>query len=84
MLKLRGVSFKWKSEAKMGKGRYYGMVAQEVKKVTPELVGGAPDGMLSVRYTDMVGLLVEAIKEQQSKMEAMEKRIKKLEAKKAK
>ena len=67
----------------MGKDRNYGLIAQEVKKIVPELVSESKNGMLSVRYTNAVGLLVEAIKEQQTHISALEKRIKKLEAKKA-
>jgi hypothetical protein len=41
--------------------RQTGLIAQDVQKVLPEAVIG--DDILSVAYGNMVGLLVEAIKE---------------------
>lgn len=49
--------------------RQTGLIAQEVQKVMPEAVSG--DDMLSVAYGNLVGLLVEAIKELDAKVEAL-------------
>ena len=43
--------------------RHTGVIAQEVQKVLPEAVMEDEDGTLSVAYGNMVGLLIEAIKE---------------------
>ena len=43
--------------------RYTGVIAQEVESVLPEAVLTGTDGIKSVAYGNMVGLLVEAIKE---------------------
>jgi hypothetical protein len=43
--------------------RYTGLIAQDVNDVIPEAVYTTPDGKLSVAYGNLVGLLVEAIKE---------------------
>lgn len=44
--------------------RYAGVIAQEVKDILPEVVHEDPNtGMLSVAYGNMIGLLVEAIKD---------------------
>ena len=59
--------------------RYVGVVAQEVEKVLPEVVSEDDDGMKSVAYGNMVGLLVEAIKEQQKQIDALTARINTLE-----
>jgi hypothetical protein len=39
------------------------VIAQEVQAVQPELVQEDSEGRLSVAYGNMVGLLIEAIKE---------------------
>ena len=62
-----------------GDERYAGVVAQEVEKVLPEVVSEDDDGMKSVAYGNMVGLLVEAIKEQQKQIDALTARINTLE-----
>ena len=46
-------------------GTQYGLIAQEVQAVIPELVQANEDGYLAVNYTAMVPLLVEGLKEQQ-------------------
>jgi hypothetical protein len=43
-----------------------GVVAQEVEKVIPEVVRTREDGLKAVAYSEMVGLLIEAMKEQQT------------------
>lgn len=42
-----------------------GVVAQEVEKVVPKVVRTQEDGIKAVAYAELVGLLVEAMKEQQ-------------------
>jgi hypothetical protein len=44
--------------------RNIGLIAQEVKLVVPEVVSSDSEGMLSVSYSNLVALLIEAIKEQ--------------------
>ena len=46
--------------------KHIGVIAQEVEKVVPEVVRMIPDGTLSVEYYSIIGLLIEAIKEQQN------------------
>ena len=48
-----------------------GVIAQEVQKVMPELVQEGGEGHLTVQYGNMVGLLIEAIKEQQAQIDAL-------------
>lgn len=40
-----------------------GLIAQEVQKVFPELVRQERDGYLSVNYTDLIPVMIEAMKE---------------------
>lgn len=65
--KLRGVSFEWKDKAK-GTGTQIGLIAQEVEKVFPEVVSADNEGNKSVAYDKLIGVLVEAVKEQQKQI----------------
>ena len=46
-----------------GMPRHTGVIAQELKKVLPEAVEEHEGGVLSVAYGNVIGLLIEAIKE---------------------
>jgi len=60
-------------------GREVGLVAQEVQKVLPEAVlENETTGVLSVAYQNIVGVLVEAIKEQQKQIEDLRSSIEEL------
>jgi uncharacterized protein YaiE (UPF0345 family) len=56
---MRGVSFTRKDTGK----REVGVIAQEVAEVVPEVVSEVENGNLSVAYGNMVGVLIEAVKE---------------------
>jgi hypothetical protein len=51
------------------------VIAQEVEEVLPEVVEDGLDGFKSVAYGNMVGLLIEAIKEQQKQIDALKMHI---------
>lgn len=55
--------------------RQTGLVAQEVLKVMPEAVVASADGTLSVAYGNLVGLLVEAIKELRQEIEDLRSKL---------
>lgn len=78
---MRGVTFNWKDKQSYGSRRDYGMIAQEVEAVIPEVVTQNPDGMKSLDYQKIVPVLVEAIKDQQRIIESLESRINALEGK---
>jgi hypothetical protein len=59
--------------------RHVGVIAQEIQRVIPELVHENDKGMLSVAYGNMTALLIEALKEERQKREALEKRLERLE-----
>jgi hypothetical protein len=61
VLRMRGVSFVWKDN----KNKSIGIIAQEIEKVVPEIVNTDSGGVKSVNYDSIIGLLIEAIKEQQ-------------------
>jgi hypothetical protein len=55
--------------------RQAGVIAQEVREILPEVVYKDDKGMYNVAYGNMVALLIEAIKEERQKREALEERI---------
>jgi len=79
VLNLRGVRFNWKNDP--GKEVKIGLIAQEVEKIIPEVVSTGSDGYKSVSYSNLVSVLIEAIKEQQKQIEELKLRITKLEGK---
>jgi len=62
VLKLSGNTFDWNDKSPQF-GKDAGVIAQEVQEVLPEAVIEREDGHLSVSYTKIVPLLIEAIKE---------------------
>ena len=58
--------------------RFMGVIAQEVLPHAPEVVHQDEDGMYSVSYQNMVGLLIEAMKEQQQQIEELKQQLKTL------
>ena len=52
-----------------------GVIAQEVQEVLPELVQEGDEGHLTVQYGNMVGLLIEAIKEQQTQIDELKEKL---------
>lgn len=67
---LRGVSFD-RINKEIGNDRDIGVIAQEVKDIVPEVVSEHDDGYYSVAYGNLVGLLIEAIKEQQVQIDEL-------------
>ena len=66
---IRGATRDWKHE-------YGGVIAQEDKKILPKAIGTAKiDGkpFMTVDYTKVTGLLVEAVKELANRVEELEK-----------
>jgi hypothetical protein len=55
-------------------GRDMGVIAQEVEAVFPELVHTDERGVKMVSYTGLVGVLIEAVKELDARLEALETR----------
>jgi hypothetical protein len=72
---LRGVTYKWneKSICLDKDSLQYGLVAQEVEKVVPEIVLEDPEkGLKAIEYSKITAILVEAIKELTTRLEALE------------
>ena len=79
--KLRGVEYTWDYGKLKGK-RDIGLIAQEVEEVIPEVVtdGELLDGTEAKRvdYGKLVGLLIEANKEQQTQIQSLIKEVEEL------
>lgn len=73
---LRGVTFKWRD----GGLPSAGLIAQDVEKYLPELVN-LSEGAKTLNYNGVIGVLVEAIKEQNNMIKSLTERIQTLESK---
>jgi len=58
VMRLKGVEYNWKDTGEKGMG----LIAQDVEKIIPYLIAENENGK-SVMYQNMIGLLVQAIKE---------------------
>jgi len=81
LLSLRPVSYYWRDES-LPQTLQYGLIAQELQQVFPELVSEAEDEQktLAVNYQALIPLLVNALQVQQEQIRQQEARIQKLEA----
>ncbi|HUU44614.1 MAG TPA: tail fiber domain-containing protein [Acidobacteriota bacterium] len=72
---LRGVSYEWRrnefADMNFSEGTHVGLIAQEVEAVLPELVDTDTEGFKSVEYANLVAVLIEAVKEQQTQIDAL-------------
>jgi hypothetical protein len=68
---LRGVSFDWLENG----GSEVGVIAQEVEAVLPDVVSTNDQGIKSVKYGNMVALLIEAMKEQQAQIDELKAKL---------
>ena len=78
--KISGVSFNWndKQSAYEAGKKDYGVIAQEVEEVLPELVTTRENGYKAVRYEKIVSLLIEATKAQQTQIEDLRNQVNEL------
>jgi hypothetical protein len=81
--KLNGVTWEWNDDVnEVTKSTpKTGLIAQEVQEVLPEVVKEREDGFLALDYSKMMGLMVEAIKEQQKQIDSLLIKINQLENK---
>ena len=79
MLRLRPVSWRWKSEPHGN--LQMGLVAQEVEQVLPELVlrGADPSQPLGLNYMALLPVAVKAIQEQQTQIREQQRQIERLQ-----
>lgn len=79
---LHGVKYKYKDTdgIDIENKERMGLIAQEVEEIVPEVVKEMNNGTKAIAYTDLIGLLVEAMKEQQTQIEELKKQVEKLSA----
>jgi len=75
---LRGVTYEFKNQEKYAKGPQVGVIAQELQKVFPQLVFIEKDGYLSVNYSQLTAVLIQAVKEQQQEIDLLKKQMEKV------
>ena len=72
LLLIDGKSYQMKGKQKIG------VLAQEIKKVFPELVSEDDNEMLAVNYQGLVPVLINALKEQQSEIDELKEMVQEL------
>jgi len=79
---LNGVLFDWKQDwidTNGGEDGYFirktdvGVIAQDVEKVLPEVVGTRPNGVKAVKYDRLCALLIECVKDLQTQVNDLKK-----------
>ena len=88
MLALKGLKYQFKTTKKDNKYNF-GFIAQDLIKLFPELVTSFDGKLDAINYLGLIPILVEAIKEQETRIKSqndkilkIEKNIKKLSVKK--
>ena len=71
-----GYSFVWNNEKQnIYNGKDYGVIAQEIEEILPELVQNRDNGYKAVKYDKLVSLLIEGIKELSKEVQELKKKI---------
>ena len=84
LLKLRPVYYHWREELTSrnvgpNPGEGYGLIAQEVEKIYPEMVSTDRDGYKAVDYGKLQYVLLGALQEEHAKVEVLDARVVDLE-----
>lgn len=58
----------------------FGLIAQDVIEIYPEIITEREDGTLGIRYTELIPVLIKAMQEQQDEIDALTERIESLES----
>jgi trimeric autotransporter adhesin len=74
---VRGVSWEWREDAPEDAKEQpgIGVIAQEIERVFPELVHTDDQGRKKVNYLGLIGPLIEAVKELDARLSALEARL---------
>ena len=80
---LNGVTFEWlefdenkNKEIHANEGTDVGVIAQEVEAILPDLVETRDNGYKAVKYDKLVAVLIEAVKELDTKVKVLEDKLK--------
>ncbi|WP_372776637.1 tail fiber domain-containing protein [Mangrovibacterium sp.] len=86
---LRPVSYKMKPHVRPGNeadvdvdvnAEQMGFIAQEMQEIFPEIVVKDKNGVLGIRYTELIPVLVKAFQEQQQVIEELRAKVEELQA----
>ncbi len=70
---MKPVSYEWINPS-AGKQTMLGLLAQDVQKITPEIIE-ENDNMLGMRSAEIIPILIKGMQEQQAKIDAMQKEL---------
>jgi len=70
VLRLQPVTFRFREDVNRSREKQIGLLAQEVAEEFPELVKAEADGYLSLSYTQLAAVLVQALREQEARHQA--------------
>lgn len=82
ILGIKGVSYKWKnqnSEGGQSSNRHYGVIAQQIEKILPEIVDNRHSDNKRVAYMELIPVMIEAMKEQQETITKLSEKVHNLE-----
>jgi|TARA_R100000482_G_scaffold52162_1_gene18551 cytoskeletal protein CcmA (bactofilin family) len=68
---INGYTFDWNEEAERS-GSDYGVIAQEIQEVVPEIVVERSNGTLAVDYQKLIPILIEEVKSLNNRIEVLE------------
>jgi hypothetical protein len=71
LMRLNGYAYQWKSNDE----HQYGVVAQEVEKILPYAVSTGNNGIKGVSYNQIIPVLIEAIKTQQTEINILKSKL---------
>jgi hypothetical protein len=77
---LRGVTYQWIQTGTLNSGINLGFLAQEIEKVIPEVVDTDDFGIKRVRYSELIPILVEAMKELHEELRQIDGTVRRQEA----
>ncbi|HTB05833.1 MAG TPA: tail fiber domain-containing protein [Bacteroidia bacterium] len=82
VLQLQGVTYNFKSSSKgfnkesgLPENRQMGLLAQAVERVVPEVVSTTGSGLKTIAYSNLVGLLIEAMKQEDARVTILQHKL---------
>lgn len=65
-----GKAYWYEEDSPIIKNKHYGLIAQELKEIYPDLVVESQDGFLAVNYLEIIPLLIRSVQELKSELDA--------------
>ena len=66
------IHYKYEPDSPILKKDHFGLIAQELREIYPDLVYEGGDGYLSVNYIELIPLLIKSVQELNAKVEELE------------